>query len=664
MTKRQGSANDEAIYDNVAYRSMRDVQREPHEQKLLAMQKLELGLRFILDNLGNSNIALEDVAAHAGYSPSYFKLLFSEHFEMPFAQFVMKLRMRNAALEIQEKHYPKGIWSQYGFATAASFSKAFRREIGISPRQFYKGNYAVPDMPLRKRLNGVSISLEYTIEQAFLVCGSTAPPPQGSETYLMDALALPFTGAYPQFESMPGEQIGLWYYEPETGMEYVFGPVEERFDSISVLARHSEAKRGKRRVVVQGGRYAVFSYPRPADERAIPLMQRILSRFIFQEWVPMNRKVTNTMGFTYERFTPERVYLYLPVQSGIDNDSELHEQRWGLAQWAHHIDELISIDLTVDALASLEGYSTKNYVDIFSMYYGMTPSTYIRRRRLYLASEEMRADTLGGRRDEILAKYRFSSYEQFCLMREREFGSWSGGDAGEAGGGTGASDIRGVAGEDNSGTIGDARTNGPFIDDMGKTGAFPDLETYYESNKERVAYAVRKLPDFQIFGHSIEESYDGHHPSDLLGRVLYWFTRTFPGFGRLEECFTADGAKVFIWADASQRGSEEDSGDVEPSRYYVARVIRGSIDLHEQAVLDAVRATAGAHRETIPGGYYAMFATADNLERYSLEDAFRLLTRCAFGGWIRDNRWRADLSRRTFVVWYNERFYFLVPTIG
>lgn len=644
MARKRKGTKDEAIYDSVVFRTMRDVQREPNEQKLVVMRRLELGLRFMLDNLDNPDITLEDVAAQAGYSPSYFRLQFSEHFEMPFSQFAMKLRMRRAALEICDEHYPKGLPERYGFATAASFSRAFRREIGVSPRQFYKGNYIVPDMPLRKCLNGVPITLEYTIERALSVYGSTATPPQGAETYLMDTLALPFTGTYPQFETTheddgesPGEYVGLWYYDPETGMEYVFGPVEERFDSISVLAPQLVQPDGKRRVVVQGGRYAVFSYRRPADDRDIPLMQRILSRFIFQEWVPMNRKVTNTMGFTYERFTSERVYLYLPIQSGMDNGSELREQRWGLAEWARHIDDLISIDLTADVLADLEGYSVKNYVDIFSMYYGMTPTAYIRRRRLYLATEGMRADETGERRDEILAKYRFTSYEQYCLMREREFGT----------------------GVDDEADATDASSS------MGKVGDYPDLEAYYESNKERVAFATRKLPDFRILGHSIEESHDGRRPSDLTGRVLYWFMRDFPGFERLEDCFTADGAKVFIWADAPQPAPEATDDEArEPSRYYVAHVVRKGINLHEQATLDAVRNANGAHSEIVPGGYYAMFATIDNLERYSLEDAFHLLTRCAFGGWIRDNRWRADLSRRTFVVWYNERLYFLVPTIG
>ena len=371
------------IYDEVDYEAMPDVPYALDQGVLAQMQKLERGLRYILDNLCSSDMTLEAVAAHAGYSPGYFKTLFAQHFEAPFERFVTKLRMRQAARDICDEHFPKDIAARYGYANPASFSKAFRREIGISPRQFYKGSYAVPDMPLRSNLNGVKISLDYTVERAFVLRGNTAPPPRGVQTFLMDALALPFTGKYPQFEHALDDSIGLWHYRAEAGMEYVFGPIEERLGAISVLdAQPRENADGTLRIVVQGGRYAVFSYERPEDDRAIPLVQRMLSRYVFQEWIPMNRKATNTMGYTYERFTSERVYLYLPVVYGMDYGSELRKLPWGVEEWASHIDELIDVDLNADVLADLEGYSTKNYIDVFSMYYGLTPSVYVRRRRL------------------------------------------------------------------------------------------------------------------------------------------------------------------------------------------------------------------------------------------------------------------------------------------
>lgn len=460
------SASASPIYDEIDYIAMPDVPYELDRHSLVMMQKLERGLRYMLDNLLKHDMTMGEVAEHADYSPSYFKTAFARHFEMPFARFLMRLRMRQAARDIRSQHFPKGIPRRYGFANSASFSKAFSREIGISPRQFYKGNYDIPDMPMRKWLNGVPIALEYTVERAFTMCGALAPPPQGIQSFLMDSLALPYTGEYPQFNDIlreerevkappataatpivsatsetpaplialvaratptplapPGDYVGVWNYHPETGLNYVFGPVEERHDCISVLSPALAAESGKQRVIVQGGRYAVFSYPRPASDDDIPLMQRMLSRFVFQEWIPMNGKVANTMGFTFERFTASRVYLYLPIVSGMDNSEKLRETRWGLAGWARHIDELIGngIDLSTEALASLESYSEQNYIDVFSMYYGLTPLAYVRRRRLYLAGEEIRAaNRAAGYADECILPGETS---EFALNGAFETGS-------------------------------------------------------------------------------------------------------------------------------------------------------------------------------------------------------------------------------------------------
>ena len=745
------------IYDEVDYKVMSDVPYELDQHVLVQMQKLERGLSYILDNLRNSDMTLEEVAAHAGYSPGYFKALFVQHFEIPFERFVTKLRMRQAARDICDEHFPLDIAARYGYATPASFSKAFRREIGVSPRQFYKGNYAVPDMPLRSSLDGVSIDLDYTVERAFILCGNTAPPPRGDQTFLMDELALPFTGECPQFEGAeskvragredyvgnggagsegagsrgagredrdaPEGFVGLWHYRAETGMEYVFGPVEERLDAISVLdTEPRENADGTLCIVVQGGRYAVFSYERPEDDRAIPLMQRMLSRYVFQEWIPVNRKATNTMGYTYERFTSERVYLYLPIAYGMDYGSELRKLQWGVEEWASHIDELIDVDLNAEVLANLEGYSAKNYIDVFSMYYGLTPSVYIRRRRLYLAEEQLRqaveeaagaaeaAGTAGAagvaveRLDAIVRKYRFTSYEQFLRMREKEFGDADARNRQKP-------EYRAHATFDQVARPleAGARTGlprevmMPVADDDPADGRLVDLRAFYEFNKERVAFFICRLRSFGLLEYSIEESRERRQPQDLSARVLYWFTRPFPGAERFAPYFASDEAKVFIWAQAVSESDENpgegsgvarkqaDSGRAASavdgslradtadgttsagtagaggtpiSRYYVAYVLKEGLTPENRAALEGALASSGACLETVPGGCYAVFSTVDDLESYSLHDAFRLLTRCAFGGWIKDNRWRVDFSRRTFVVWRDSKLYFVVPTVG
>ena len=61
--------------------------------------------------------------------------------------------------------------TRYGFANAQSFSKAFKREIGIGPRDFYNGQYRIPDMPFPGRVEGVEIALDYQIVHALKMKG-------------------------------------------------------------------------------------------------------------------------------------------------------------------------------------------------------------------------------------------------------------------------------------------------------------------------------------------------------------------------------------------------------------------------------------------------------------------------------------------------------------
>lgn len=750
MASSHADKPDTAIYDEVDYEVMPDVPYELNHPALAQMQKLERGLRYILDNLRDCDMTIEAVAGRAGYSPGYFRALFAQHFEAPFERFVTMLRMRQAARDICDEHFPADIAARYGYASSASFSKAFRREIGISPRQFYKGNYAVPDMPLRSSIDGAKLDLDYTVERAFVLRGNTVPPPRGAQTFLMDELALPFTGKYPQLENAArtacvgneasaghegslapegrfapedrpacesrGEEgkrhdalddtVGLWHYRPETGMEYVFGPIEERLDAISLFdATPRENADGTLSVVVQGGRYAVFSFSRPDDDRAIPLMQRMLSRYIFQEWIPMNRKSTNTMGYTFERFTSERVYLYLPIAYGMDYGSKLRKLVWGVEEWAFRIDELIGLDLSAEVLADLAGYSTKNYIDVFSMYYGITPSAYIRRRRLYLAEERLRqalgkdadlaevagvakpavpaklavsaelAEVAVERLDAIVREYRFTSYEQFLRKREKEFGDARTRSLQEPECHVGATadwDARPAGAGASAGLPSPAVT--PVAGDDPSSGRLVDLRAYYEFNKEKVAFSIYRLRSFELLEYSIEESRERRQPHDLLARVLYWFTSQFPGAERFVPFLTSDEAKVFIWAQDASGGRESAAGDVSDScesadddlisRYYVAYVLREDLSVEDRAALEGALAGSGVRLETVPGGCYAVFSTVDDLESYSLNDAFLLLTRCAFGGWIKDNRWRVDFSRRTFVAWRHRRLLFFVPTVG
>ena len=48
-------------------------------------------------------------------------------------------------------------------------------------------------------------------------------------------------------------------------------------------------------------------------------------------------------------------------------------------------------------------------------------------------------------------------------------------------------------------------------------------------------------------------------------------------------------------------------------------------------------------------------------DRNMMADTYRMLMRCSFYGWIKDNRFRVDFSRLTFVRFMNNKYYFYIP---
>ena len=175
------------------FKKLDDVPYELEEPVLIKMQKMEAGLKFILDNLDSPGLTIENAAKVAGFSKSYYVHAFKDYFGIPFSRFITKLRLRAAARDIRNDHYPKGVGEKYMFTRLPSFTRAFRREFGVSPKEFFYGYYIIPDMPFRDRVEGLDIKLEYKPCNAFSIEGFAAPAPRGNETYLMDSVAFPFT---------------------------------------------------------------------------------------------------------------------------------------------------------------------------------------------------------------------------------------------------------------------------------------------------------------------------------------------------------------------------------------------------------------------------------------------------------------------------------------
>ena len=82
---------------------------------------------------------MEEIAADAGYSASYFSHVFNRETGMSPYRFVVKSRVDSAMQLLQTTQLPiQDIAFQVGFNSVANFCYAFRREKGMSPHECRK----------------------------------------------------------------------------------------------------------------------------------------------------------------------------------------------------------------------------------------------------------------------------------------------------------------------------------------------------------------------------------------------------------------------------------------------------------------------------------------------------------------------------------------------
>lgn len=93
---------------------------------------------FMKDNLGN-RITLKDIAEHVNYSPSHFGALFLEKTSFPPIDYYNQLKIQKACslLQFSEMHV-KEIAEYLGYYDQFHFSKAFKKEMGMSPLEYRK----------------------------------------------------------------------------------------------------------------------------------------------------------------------------------------------------------------------------------------------------------------------------------------------------------------------------------------------------------------------------------------------------------------------------------------------------------------------------------------------------------------------------------------------
>ena len=92
-----------------------------------------------LQSRSSEPVTLEDAARQAGLSPFHFLRLFSKVVGVTPHQYLLRLRLRQAARLLADESRPvTDVALDVGFADLSNFVRTFRRAAGVSPRAFRK----------------------------------------------------------------------------------------------------------------------------------------------------------------------------------------------------------------------------------------------------------------------------------------------------------------------------------------------------------------------------------------------------------------------------------------------------------------------------------------------------------------------------------------------
>lgn len=184
-------------------------------------------LYYMRENL-SKDLTSEQVAQAFGYSTRYFEKIFRKYFELPFPKYWTKLKIRYIASKLVKKELILGkqMIPKTGYANSASFSNAFKKELGVSPSDFIKEHRTIPDMPIKQELFGVKIDFEYLTSENITIIGRPINIEDQDFSDAAEYVIEKTAWALDHFEQpIEKEFYGLLWHDEKTssGLQYVVG---------------------------------------------------------------------------------------------------------------------------------------------------------------------------------------------------------------------------------------------------------------------------------------------------------------------------------------------------------------------------------------------------------------------------------------------------------
>lgn len=530
------------------------------------------------------------------YTDRYFAAKFKKCFGITFASYLKKFKLRKAAYEIKETGKLTNIGKKIGFATPQSFSKAFFKEFGISPKGFLDNDMEVPEMPREYLVAGQEVTVRYEKLIPFSMYGHPIKPDCVNDATCTMKKAF-FFGKIEEYKeiidlSCEKEQIAMWWHDEQCDLYYIMGPKIESQES---------APKGKIKVSVPEDDYAVFEITRRGGMEFIEKIVNELADFAYGEWIVVNNKKIKILGYSFERYTKDKIAIYIPIWKKEDKVRKISVRA---DEWIQYIEDHIQEKLNLEAMAAHFNYSYRHFSNMFMIYYGMSPATYIKKRRLYLAAKELREEKTSV--DIVAEKYKFPSASLFQKMFYDEF-----------------------------------HTTPEFY--SLKEFRVEPLKEYHMNNKDKIRIQIREEEEFYMMGHSVIPK--RRYESEFADVISFTVARLKLKSQLFQEASLSnkDAERIVLWKSIRETGESE--------------CICGPLVTEQTKELEEWK------KVHIKGGKYVVMESVEESDRKNLYNTYRMLYRCAFASWVKDNISKVDFSRITYVRYCEEKLYFYIPIV-
>lgn len=320
----------ETVARQYAFKSSSRFSRAFHEEYGMTPEKYykeefrnKEWIRYIDEHM-KEELTAEQLAKEFHYSKDHFRKEFQDVFGMGPITYITQRKVQFAAKALREGKLPAEVGKEYGFCSRNGFDKAFRRVFYTSPAKYARAGAKVVNLDRYYSEYKDKIKISYIDMDEIKMAGWTIIANR-READIPAQLAFWLDEHSPQYRklnALTGEEkgrdkIALWYQEKEN-IEYILGPIVESFDNLPEDAFQ---------VTIAAGRYAVFESDQENDMENLPETVRMFARCVLYGWIREHRDELSLQRLTFERYTSQKMYLYVPVSEKGTGGNERKDEK-------------------------------------------------------------------------------------------------------------------------------------------------------------------------------------------------------------------------------------------------------------------------------------------------------------------------------------------------